>query len=93
MPDGSAGDGQFYEPRVDPFNKTSPSKEVVINKLTGTCSSNMFCVVQMHYENTSMQNTAIFQCCKNDNFLVKLFDYFHIFAHNMYCGYTLEPPH
>ena len=46
-----------------------------------------------HYENTPMQYTAIFHCCKNDNFLLKLFDYAQIFAQNIYCGYTLEPPH
>ena len=47
----------------------------------------------MHYENTPMQYTAIFHGCKNDNFQLKFFDYFHIFAQNIYCGYTLEPPH
>ena len=46
-----------------------------------------------HYENTPMQYTAIFHCCKNDNFQLKLFDYYYIFAQNIYCGYTLEPPH
>ena len=33
-----------------------------------------------------------FHGCKNDSFQLKLFDYFHIFAQNIYCGYTLEPP-
>ena len=28
----------------------------------------------------------------NDNFQSKAFDYFHIFAQNIDCGYTLEPP-
>ena len=42
-----------------------------------------------HYENTPMQYTAIFHSCKNDNFKLKIFDYFHIFAQNIYCGYTL----
>ena len=45
-----------------------------------------------HYENTPMQYTAIFHVCKNDNFQLKVFDYFHIFAQNIDCGYTLEPP-
>ena len=44
-----------------------------------------FC--HLHYENTPMQYTAIFHSCKNDNF-----QYFHIFAKNIYCGYSLEPP-
>ena len=46
-----------------------------------------------HYENTPMQYTAIFDGCKNYNFKLIFFYYFHIFAQNIYCGYTLEPPH
>ena len=34
----------------------------------------------------------IFHGCKNDNFQLKNFAYFHIFAQNIDCGYTLEPP-
>ena len=35
-----------------------------------------------------------FHGCKNDNFqLIFFFNSFHIFAQNIYCGYTLEPPH
>ena len=30
--------------------------------------------------------------CKNDNFQKKIFDIFLIFAQNIDCGYTLEPP-
>ena len=48
--------------------------------------------VVKHYENTPMQHTAIFHGCKNDNFQSKSFDFFHIFAQNIDCGYTLEPP-
>ena len=33
-----------------------------------------------HYENTPMQLTAIFHDCKNDNFHLKNFDYFLLFA-------------
>ena len=44
------------------------------------------------YENTSMQHTAIFQYCKNNNFHLKVFDFFHIFAQNIVRGYVLEPP-
>ena len=51
-------------------------------------------VPKTHYENTpDVQYTAIFHGCKNDNFRLNFFDYFHIFAQNIYCGYTLEPPH
>ena len=46
----------------------------------------------VHYENTPMQYTAIFHCCKIDNFQLKSFDYVHIFAQNICCGYTVEPP-
>ena len=40
----------------------------------------------------SVQYTAIFHGCKNDNFQMKIFDIFLIFALNIDCGYTLEPP-
>ena len=46
-----------------------------------------------HYESTPMQYTAFFYGCKNDNFQLILYDYFHIFAQNIYCGYTLDPPY
>ena len=49
--------------------------------------------VGLHYEKTPMQYTAIFHGFKNDNFLMKKFDSFLIFAQNKDCGYTLEPPH
>ena len=45
-----------------------------------------------HYANMSVQYTAIFHGCKNDNFQMKMFDIFLIFAQNIDCGYTLEPP-
>ena len=45
-----------------------------------------------HYANMSVQYTAIFHGCKNDNFQMKCFDIFLIFAQNKDCGYTLEPP-
>ena len=46
----------------------------------------------LHYANMSAQYTAIFHGCKNDNFQMKFFDIFLIFAQNIDCGYTLEPP-
>ena len=45
-----------------------------------------------HYANMSVQYTAIFHGCKNDNFQMKCFDIFLNFAQNIDCGYTLEPP-
>ena len=47
---------------------------------------------KFHYANMSVQYTAIFHGCKNDNFQMKIFDIFLIFAQNIDCGYTLEPP-
>ena len=44
--------------------------------------------------NMSMQYTAIFHGCKNDNFQMNFFFYiFLIFAQNRDCVYTLEPPY
>ena len=45
----------------------------------------------MHYANTPMKYTAIFHCCKNDNFQMKNCDIFLNFAQNIEHGYTLEP--
>ena len=47
---------------------------------------------QSHYENLSMQCTEIFKVVKNENFQYKIYDIFLIFAQNIDCGYTLEPP-
>ena len=46
-----------------------------------------------HYANKPMQYTAIFHGCKNVNFQMKNYNIFLIFAQNIDCGYTLEPPH
>ena len=46
----------------------------------------------LHYENLPMQYTEIFILTKNENFQEKGFDIFLIFAQNIDCGYTLEPP-
>ena len=47
----------------------------------------------LHYANTPMQYIAIFHGCKNVNFQMKNYNIFLIFAQNIDCGYTLEPPH
>ena len=39
-----------------------------------------------------MQYTEIFEVVKIENFQYKNFDIFLIFAQNVDCGYTLEPP-
>ena len=40
-----------------------------------------------------MQYKEIVKVVKNENFPLKIFDIFLIFAQNIDCGYTLEPPH
>ena len=39
-----------------------------------------------------MQYTVIFKVVKYENLQQKIFDIFLIFAQNIDCGYTLEPP-
>ena len=46
-----------------------------------------------HYENMPMQYIVIFHGYKNNYFQIKNYSIFHIFALNIDCGYTLEPPH
>ena len=45
-----------------------------------------------HYENLPRQYTEIFLALKIVIFQLKNFDNFLIFAQNIDCGYTLEPP-
>ena len=45
-----------------------------------------------HYENMPMQYSVIFKVVKTENFKWKILDTFLIFAQNIDCGYTLEPP-
>ena len=46
-----------------------------------------------HYENTPMQYTAIFHSRKNDNFQMKCFYIFLIFAQNIDCEAVLTSTH
>ena len=48
--------------------------------------------IQKYYENLPMQYTEIFLALKIENFQLKNFVIFLIFAQNINCGYTLEPP-
>ena len=59
--------------------------------ITKTCPYNT-CIQRVHYENLPMQYTEIFSPVKIENFQWKMFDIFLIFAQNIDCGYTLEPP-
>ena len=45
-----------------------------------------------HYANTPMQYTEMFLVCKNVHFQMIFLYIFLIFAQNIDCGYTLEPP-
>ena len=47
---------------------------------------------ELHHENTFMQYINFSIVVKIENFLQKNFDIFLIFAQNINCGYTLEPP-
>ena len=55
-------------------------------------NSKMFLSEYLHYENTPMQYTENFLVVKMKIFPGKI-DIFLIFAQNIVCGYTLEPPH
>ena len=50
--------------------------------------------ISFHYTKISVQYTAIFHGYKNDFFQMKNCNIFliYIFAQNVDCGYTLEPP-
>ena len=48
--------------------------------------------MKFHYANISVQYTAIFHGYKIVNFQMKNYNIFLIFAQNIDCGYTLEPP-
>ena len=65
-------------------------KELYILHKYGACHENTYFAIgkkkmemtnlSVHYDNTPMQYTAIFHGCKNDNFLLKIFDYFSLFC-------------
>ena len=61
-----------------------------------TCTNNAMSEVSFLYAKMSVQYTAIFHGCKNDNFQMKIFDIFEKYlrdiSQNIDCGYTLEPP-
>ena len=50
------------------------------------------CSCLCHYENLPMQYTVILKFVKNENVQQKIYNIFLIFAQNIDCGYTLEPP-
>ena len=52
----------------------------------------LFCFPVDHYENTPIQIYWKFYYKKKGKFSDKKFWYFHIYAQNIDCGYSLEPP-
>ena len=64
----------------------------ILRKIVNHRNSIEDAVQASHYANMSVQYTAIFHGCKNDNFYMKIFNVFVIIAQNIDCGYTLEPP-
>ena len=56
------------------------------------CFKTLLCHRLLHYENLPMQYTEIFLALKFENLQLKILDIFLIFAKNIDCGYTLEPP-
>ena len=69
-----------------------PSGMLLINNHSSLFGCLKFYNFHIHYANMSVQYTAIFHGCKNDYFQMKKCDNFLIFAQNIDCGYTLEPP-
>ena len=67
-------------------------RTLVRSEVGHNCPMRTEMVQSKHYANMSVQYTAIFHGSKNDNFQMKIFDIFLIFAQNIDCGYTLEPP-
>ena len=67
-------------------------KEIFSRKLSSRNFDLVFRIASRHYENLPMQYTEMFLASKFENFQLKIFDIFLIFAQNIDCGYTLEPP-
>ena len=92
------GKGKLHHHKVRLWSGMSPASYCYIGiQMVGffdRCKlhTHLFYHVAAHYANMSVQYTAIFHGCKNDNFQKKIFDIFLIFAQNIDCGYTLEPP-
>ena len=72
--------------QVPLLNRKAPFMEDIVVSKEGVTK------LLKHYENMPMQYRGIFKVVKNENFQWKKFDIFLIFAQNIDCGYTLEPP-
>ena len=67
---------------------------VLSNQNLNICKERNWALLSLicHYENMPMQYTGKVFGCKNENFHWKNIDIFLIFAQNIDCEYTLEPP-
>ena len=75
------------------FNQNSDiSAESELYNMTGSLVLFLSTVMTIHYANTPVQYTAILHGCKNVHFQIKFLIIFLIFAQNIDCGYTFEPP-
>ena len=55
----------------------------------------LLCVLKFFHTLRKLAHAILYRCffsCTNLKFNEKDFDIFNIFAQNIYCGYTLEPP-
>ena len=67
--------------------------QLMSDKLWSSISRDLLESKRKHYVILPMQLTDIFsRALKMENFQLKKFDIFLIFAQNIDCGYTLEPP-
>ena len=74
-------------------NATARSEHGEVTVETGLNSRQVYEEVTFsHYENLTMQYTEIFLALKIEKIQLKKIDIFLIFAQNIDCGYTLEPP-
>ena len=74
------------------FPNLESSQNMSCDYLITLISKNNLQHMLLHYENLPMQYTEIFLALKIEIFQLKDFDIFLIFAQNIDCGYTLEPP-
>ena len=76
------------------MQSTIVNQKTIKNRVFGCkmCCFSRFLIRFVISQTCPCNITAIFHACKNDNFQMKTFDIFLIFAQNIDCGYTLEPP-
>ena len=87
----------IHSPQINAMNHNrSIHLGIYDTKATTTSMYNMPSISNTnphYYHNTPMHYTVNLNGCKSDNFLVENFRFFLlIFAQNINCGYTLEPP-